>query len=114
MRRSSELSRLAQALGGLPILGCLKSSPAAQAGVRYGDVLLSINGVPTPTWDTFLAVRQTCQGRFVARIFRDGAEIDVEIPLRQGPLPSPLEVLSELVSADDDDDADGGAADLAN
>lgn len=86
------------------MLGCLKSSPAAEAGVRYGDVLLSINGVPTPTWESFLAVRQTCQGRFTARIFRDGVELELEIPLRQGPFPSPLEVLGELMGAEDGDD----------
>jgi len=108
VRRGSELSRLAQALGGLPILGCLQSSPAAEAGVRYGDILLSIDGIPTPTWETFLAVRGRCATSFTARIFRDGVELDIEIRLRKGPLPSPFEVLMELAGGLSDGEGQDG------
>jgi S1-C subfamily serine protease len=90
------LSRLAAALGGLPILGCLAGSPSREAGIRYGDILLSIDDKPTPTWDDFLSARKEVKGRFVARIFRDGVEMAILIVLRPNPQ-SPLEVLAELM-----------------
>lgn len=99
MRSRVDLSQLAAALGGLPILGCLSGSSAAQAGVRYGDVLLAIDGIPTSTWDDFLRARQkkeTSRGHITARIFRDGVELEVDIELRQ-PTGSPLELLGELI-----------------
>ncbi len=96
MRSRAELSRLASALGGLPVLGCLEGSPAAEAGVRYGDVLLAIDGTQTPTWDDFLSARRAARKGFIARIFREGAELDVAVTLRGGPLRSPLDVLFEL------------------
>ena len=43
------LFALAKALEGLPVLGALEGTPAARAGVRYGDVLLEVNGVRTRT-----------------------------------------------------------------
>jgi hypothetical protein len=61
-----------------------------------------VNGVPTPTWDAFIEVRLGCSGSFVARLFRDGVELEVEVALRQGPFPSPLEALAEMSSSEDD------------
>lgn len=95
MLSRSDLSRLAATLGGLPVLGCLEGSPAAEAGVRYGDILLAVDGVTTSTWDEFLQVRGRCNGRMLARIFRDGVERDVDIELRAS-TKSPLELVSEL------------------
>ncbi len=95
MRSRVDLSRLAAALGGLPILGCLEGSSAAQAGVRYGDILLAVDGSPTETWDDFLRVRGKCRDRLVARIFRDGTELEVSIELRPSTR-SPLELLAEV------------------
>lgn len=92
----SELSQLATMLGGLPVLGCLAGSPAGHAGVRYGDILLSIDDKPTRSWDEFLEARRACRGGFKARIFRDGSELEIQIVFRTGQLPSPLEVLSEV------------------
>lgn len=95
MLSRSDLSRLATVLGGLPILGCLEGSPAAEAGVRYGDILLSIDGVPTSSWDDFLEVRSQCKGRMLARIFRDGVERDLDIELRMS-TKSQHELIDEL------------------
>jgi S1-C subfamily serine protease len=96
MRSRADLARLAAALGGLPVLGCLEGSPAAEAGVRYGDVLLAINGNSTATWDDFIEARRVASKGFTARIFREGTELDIAVSQRTGPLPSPLEMLLEL------------------
>ena len=97
MLSPSELARLATALGGLPILGCLAGSPADALGVRYGDILLSVNGLPTGSWDEFLQARSRNDGKLVARVFRQGEEFELSIPLRPSNK-SPLEVLTELQS----------------
>jgi S1-C subfamily serine protease len=105
LRSAGDLSRLATALGGLPVLGCLDGSPAAEAGLRYGDVLLALDGAPTRTWNDFIDARSRAEGGFVVRIFRDGAELDLSIALRAH-AGSPAEVLAELAArfGDDDDD----------
>ena len=99
MNSRSDLARLAAALGGLPILGCLEGSPAAEAGVRYGDILLAIDGTPTGTWDDFLQARNRCVDGFVARIFRDGVEHDLHVELRPSTR-TPMEILGELMGGE--------------
>ena len=95
MLRPTELARLATTLGGLPILGCLNGSPAEEAGIRYGDILLSINGVPTGSWDDYLQARAQCGNKVSARVFREGTEFDVSLILRASKV-TPFEILGEL------------------
>ena len=95
MIHPSELSRLAVTLGGVPILGCLQGSPADRAGVRYGDIMLSINGIPTPSWADFFQARRRCEGPMLVRLFRDGRELDITVEKLTTPL-SPQAVLAEL------------------
>ena len=91
----SDLTRLATTLGGLPVLGCISGSPADEAGMRYGDILLAVNGFPTATWDDFLRARAHSDGTLLARIFRQGVEFDVSLPLRKSTA-SPMEIVAEL------------------
>jgi len=69
-------------MGGLAILGCLPGSPAAEAGLRYGDILLEVNGEPTPDWAAYVALSRTRPSMSV-RVFRAGAELRFELPLRE-------------------------------
>ena len=98
MLSRSDLSRLATALNGLPVMGCLAGSPAAEAGMRYGDVLLAIDGIPTPGWDEFIEARRHSRGGFTARIFRDGVELDLRIDFADAPARSGAELLAELAA----------------
>ena len=92
--KRSDLSRLARALEGLPILGCMEDSPAARAGVRYGDVLLSVDGQATPSWEAFLLARQRSGAAIQVEIWRDGETLSLSIPIDRTRSISPLEVLA--------------------
>lgn len=95
----SDLSRLADALNGLPILGCLDGSPAAQVGIRYGDILLAVNDRPTKTWSDFIEARSASPGEFRARVFRGGEELELELTVTPGQRGShsPLSLLGEVL-----------------
>lgn len=92
-----ELTKLAAALEGLPILGCRPGSPSARAGLRYGDILLSVDGVATPDWATFIEVRERCVDVMSVVVFREGDHIRIEVPLAGAPLDAPT-VLAELIA----------------
>lgn len=116
MLNPRELSRLATALGGLPVLGCSEGSPAADAGLCYGDIILAGDGAPIPSWSALLNV---CgHSAIVALRVQRGAR-ELFLPLRQptsltprGVLgdPSPLWAASER--GQDEDRAARPAADL--
>lgn len=86
--RRDDFEKLATALGGLAVLGCLPDSPAAAAGLRYGDVLLSVNGVPTPNWVAYVKVMNERKRPMVVRVFRDGVELEYSLELPEDP-PAP-------------------------
>jgi len=84
MLSPTQLTHLADSLGGLPILGCSYGSPAARAGLRYGDIVLSLEDMPTPSWAAFLdfaAARARGGGRVRMRVFRRGATLELEMSL---------------------------------
>jgi|SRR3954463_13592857 S1-C subfamily serine protease len=91
----SELCRIATTLGGLPISGCVEGSPAERAGLRYGDIVLAINGIPTASWNDFFQARRGSSGQLTVRVFRQGAEFEatMDLPAQSR---SPREVLEEL------------------
>ena len=110
MLTPAELARLATALGGLPILGCLAGSPAEDAGVRYGDILLSLDGMPTSSWDDFVRARTQAGRAIVVRVFRQGQELDLSIELRRSDK-TPEQVIAELrgvtqASSEDEEPSD--------
>jgi hypothetical protein len=63
--------------------------------MRYGDILLAVNGIPTASWDDFLRARSHHTSRIVARVFREGAEFELSFELRPS-RQHPLEILGEL------------------
>jgi len=88
MQSRRQLAQLATALGGIPVWGCLPGSAAARIGVRYGDVILSVNGRPTPNVDEYIEARNVRRDGLSVVVFRDGREhlIEVSLPTRSGPL----------------------------
>lgn len=94
----NELHKLAAALGGLPVLFCRPGSPAEQAGVRYGDIVLSVNGMKTPDWATFIEARGRSAQKMELELFRDGATVMIEFALTtHAPVDAPS-LLAELIA----------------
>ncbi|HEY4239553.1 MAG TPA: PDZ domain-containing protein [Kofleriaceae bacterium] len=98
MQRRTDLDKLAAALGGLPVIGAWPGSPAAREGLRYGDVLLSVNGRPVPDWVAYLRARQLDATAMRVVIFRDGAQFELVLAFdHRGPL-DPAQILAELIA----------------
>jgi S1-C subfamily serine protease len=93
-----QLAEMAAILSGIPVLGCRCGSPAAEAGVGYGDVVLAINGVPTPGLAEFLAARRLRSDGYNVRLFSNGSEREVFIPFR--PPANPMDALALQLAPD--------------
>jgi S1-C subfamily serine protease len=96
----SALFQLAKALDGLPVLGCLQGTPAYVAGVRYGDVLLSVNGRRTRSFGDYVEAKALRTDGMSIVIFRSGVEQPVELEYRaeREPVTDPAELLAELAA----------------
>ena len=97
MLNPDRLEHLAAILKGVPIWGALPGSPAARAGLRYGDVLLAFDTVRTETLGDFLRAHERSGRQWVLRVFRDGEEriLSFDVP-RASLLPEPEEVLARI------------------
>jgi len=68
----SKLERLAKLLGGIPVWEVFPESGAAQAGVRFGDIILKVNGTKTPTFEMFLEAGEKHLDFLEFEVFRNG------------------------------------------
>jgi S1-C subfamily serine protease len=78
-----QLEEIAATVGGVPIFGCLPRSSAEQAGVRYGDIVLSVNGTRTHDLDEYLAARSLREDGVSLNILRDGRELSLYVEFRR-------------------------------
>jgi len=91
------LFALARALEGVPILGALGGTSAARAGLRYGDVLLSVNGVRTTSISDYIHAKDLRRGGMTVVVFRDGVQQELEFEFAGAPA-DPSSFVGELVS----------------
>src|ERR1041384_2077792 len=98
MLKWEDVTRLAMRLNGVPVLGCRPGSPAALAGVQYGDILMSVNHVPTPDWAAFIEARALSRSHMRVEAFRGGENLVFELALATTSEPvDPLALLEELI-----------------
>lgn len=98
--KKQDLEKIAETLGGLLVLGCLPGSPTAEAGLRYGDILLSVNGKPVPDWLAYITVTRDRPSVHRLRIFRDGTEVEFTITLpEEPPAPATRALVRSLVKS---------------
>ncbi|MFZ5897291.1 MAG: PDZ domain-containing protein [Myxococcota bacterium] len=79
MQNPKELEELAKTLGGMPVWGALADSPAARAGIRYGDIVLRVNGMETPGVVEFVNARGLRKDGVEVELFRAGSVLKFEL-----------------------------------
>jgi S1-C subfamily serine protease len=95
----SSLFALAKALEGIPVLGALSGTPAARAGIRYGDVLLSVNGKRTRTVMDYVEAKALRDDGMDIVVFRTGEERIANLVYDAKTLaPDPAAILAELLT----------------
>jgi S1-C subfamily serine protease len=108
---------IAAALGGIPVLGALASSPAARAGIRYGDVVLSVNGRRTRTMVDYVDGKALRLDGMDVVIFRGGEELSIQLVYQRSSeaTPDTAAILAELIGMriveGDEPSSNGGDAD---
>jgi S1-C subfamily serine protease len=68
----AQIERMAQVLGGIPVWEVVPDSAAEAAGLLFGDIVLSVNADPTPTFAAFLAAGETHLAHLEFEVFRQG------------------------------------------
>ena len=98
MLKWEDVTRLASCLNGVPVLGCRPDGPAARAGVQYGDILMSVNHVPTPDWAAYVEARALDRSQMRVEVFRAGEMLVFELALPASTEPvDPVVLLEELI-----------------
>jgi S1-C subfamily serine protease len=78
------IQAIAKSLGGVPIWGVLPGSAAHRAGMRYGDIVVRVNGIETPNLTQYLKAQRVNAERVDFEVLRQGVllklgvELDVE------------------------------------
>lgn len=99
MIAKQSLFALAKALEGIPVLGTLSGTPAARAGIRYGDILLSVNGMRTRTVLEYVEAKALRSDGMAIVVFRTGTEQVEELTYEESALtPDRAAILAELVT----------------
>ncbi|MEO7035789.1 MAG: hypothetical protein ABI548_17775 [Polyangiaceae bacterium] len=91
-----QLEEIAATVQGVPVWGCLNGSPSADAGVRYGDILLVVNGVRTVNIDDYLAARKLRADGVELQILREGHEITLKLDFRPANTISVEQMVEEM------------------
>lgn len=89
---------LAKALDGVPVLGTLAGTPAAKAGIRYGDVLLEVNGMRTRTVADYIEAKALREDGMEVVVFRAGAEHKSDLAYDERVSIDPQKLIAELVT----------------
>lgn len=64
---------------GMPVLGCIDGSAAAVAGVRVGDRLLEVNGLPVSDARSYIEARALEPDMMHVVLLRDGKVVKLTL-----------------------------------
>lgn len=68
--------------------------------MRYGDILMAVNGVRTPDWGSYIEAKARDRGQMRVELFRAGETLTVEFALPpQGEAIDPGALLEELLDS---------------
>jgi S1-C subfamily serine protease len=89
MRSPSSSEERSTAKLGLVVLESLPGSVAKAAGLERGDVIISVNGVPTPDLESFIRARRlSCdRARLLIKRGEGSFVVEVALPPLQQPRP---------------------------
>lgn len=76
---NNTLNKLAELLDGLPIVHIMPGSVTEKAGIKVGDILLEVNGMPIPDADAFIEARALVKDGMSFKVWREGSEIEGEV-----------------------------------
>jgi S1-C subfamily serine protease len=73
--------------GGMLVVALVEGGPAEAAGVRVGDVVLSLGGKPTPSVDAIhrLLTRETIGKTMPLEVLRDGEVVRLSMTIKERP-----------------------------
>jgi S1-C subfamily serine protease len=95
----ASLQRIASTLGGIAVWSTGENSLARSAGLQYGDVILSVNGQPTPSIGAYFRAKALSAERMTLTYFRLGRTHSVSVPLTRASSPPTGEgTLQDFVS----------------
>ncbi len=75
----AHIDRMAAVLGGIPVWEVLPDSAAEAAGLAFGDIILSVNRTPTPTFADFLEAGRIHLERLEFQVFRNGQVLELGV-----------------------------------
>lgn len=93
-----QIASLAEALGGVPVWGCLPGSPSHAAGIRAGDILLEVNGLRVKDISDYVKARDVGLGELAIRLFRDGQELQFQCTMRSSDAINMAEVVTAVTT----------------
>lgn len=93
-----DLERLARCLNGVPVLGSPWGSVAALIGLVRGDVVVAVNGIPTPDEMAFARARALHNDRLELEVVRDAQTLWLSVGRERLRGSDPMLVLDEVVA----------------
>jgi S1-C subfamily serine protease len=99
MKSLDDVYDLARAFNGIPVLGCMDGSPAHRAGIRYGDIVVQMNGMPTPDVGAYARAQDTDAIRVPISVVRDGVTLELVLEYAASRTPRPRAVAEAVVEA---------------
>jgi serine protease Do len=95
---------------GILIQSVTPGSPADRAGIRQGDVIVSVAGHPVTQDETlgYLVAQQDVGARVPMELLRGGQRRSVTVTIAERPSEEELARLNGIDTGNDDDDADNG------